>query len=145
MQKADLASARGRTKPTIVFVVVALFTGASLSGGAGAKSNIPSSSRADAHAARSYVQVSAREYYYGLSRASVKHGTVTFELVNYGDDDHDLAIRRKGSSTKYETDVAHPGERKRLTRKLTKGTYVLWCTIDDHRSRGMSATLRVKS
>lgn len=94
---------------------------------------------------RSYVQVSAREYYYGLSRTKVKPGTTTFELVNYGEDDHDLAIRRKGSSAVKRIDDVGPGERARVTTKLRRGTYVLWCTIGDHRARGMSASLRVRS
>lgn len=95
-------------------------------------------------ATRNYVQVSAREYYYGLSRTKVKPGTTTFELVNYGEDDHDLAIRRKGSSVvKTMADVG-PGERGRMTTKLRRGTYVLWCTITDHRERGMRASLRVR-
>ncbi len=134
-----------RLRRTVLSAATALFAGAMLSNAAGADAVRPTSERNDARAARAFVQVSAREYYYGLSRTSVKRGTVTFELVNYGEDDHDLAIRRRGSSTTYNTGVANPGERRRLTRKLGKGTYRLWCTIDDHRSRGMSATLRVKS
>ena len=54
--------------------------------------------RGDA-ASRNYVQVSAREFYFGLSKTKVKPGITTFELVNYGEDDHDLAVRRKGSSS----------------------------------------------
>lgn len=95
-------------------------------------------------ATRNYIQVSAREYYYGLSKTRVKPGTTTFEMINYGEDDHDLAVRRKGSSTVRKMEDVRPGERGRMTTKLRRGTYVLWCTITDHRARGMSATLKVR-
>ncbi|MBI4898769.1 MAG: hypothetical protein HY827_10450 [Actinobacteria bacterium] len=137
-------SSRLSLAAVVALSVGAALSGVVLSGPAAARSENPSSDRPDARMARAFVQVSAREYYFGLSRTSVKRGNVTFELVNYGEDDHDLAIRRKGSSTTYNTGVANPGERRRLTRKLSRGTYSLWCTIDDHRARGMKATLRVK-
>lgn len=99
--------------------------------------------RGDA-ASRNYVQVSAREYYYGLSKTKVKPGSTTFQIVNYGEDDHDLAVRRVGSTSSRKSATVGPGERTRLTTKLRAGTYVLWCTITDHRERGMSARLKVR-
>lgn len=95
-------------------------------------------------AARSFVQVTAREYSLSLSRTRIKPGPATFELVNFGEDDHDLAVSRKGSSRSVKTDVARPGERARVSLRVRRGTYVLWCTISDHRERGMRATLRVR-
>ncbi|MBI5311108.1 MAG: hypothetical protein HZB14_08840 [Actinobacteria bacterium] len=95
-------------------------------------------------ATRNYVQVSAREFYFGLSKTKVKPGSTTFELVNFGEDDHDLAVRRKGSSAVKQMDIVHPGESARMSTKLRRGTYVLWCTLADHRERGMRASLKVR-
>ncbi|MFY9488912.1 MAG: hypothetical protein WAP35_09500 [Solirubrobacterales bacterium] len=99
---------------------------------------------ASSGASTSYVQASAREFYYGLSRSTVRPGSVKFEVVNFGEDDHDLAITRKGGSTIAVTAEIKPGEYTTVTRKLRRGSYVLWCTISDHKSRGMRAVLRVK-
>lgn len=132
---------RRSTPASFLTCVVALLAGASLAVAAPSDSAKPNAKSAT----RSYIQVSAREYYYGLSRNRVKPGTVTFELVNYGEDDHDLAITRKGTSSTVKSIVANPGERVRVSRKLRKGTYILWCTITDHQARGMSATLRVRN
>ncbi len=37
-----------------------------------------------------------------------------------------------------------PGKIARLRLKLLKGRYQLWCSLADHRARGMHATLLVK-
>lgn len=93
---------------------------------------------------KSYLQVSAREYYYGLSRTTVRPGKVSIELVNYGEDDHDLALRRRGGGPTIRMSTVKPGERGHITATLKSGRYSLWCTIGDHKSRGMKASLRVK-
>lgn len=107
-----------------------------------AVATLPSSGNA---ASRNFVQVSAREYYYSLSKTKVKPGSTTFELVNYGEDEHDLAVRRIGSSSVRESGTVGPGERARLNTKLRSGTYILWCTVADHRSRGMKAKIKVRN
>ena len=38
------------------------------------------------------IQVSALEFEYRLSRLSVKQGPAVIELVNYGEDEHDLML-----------------------------------------------------
>jgi hypothetical protein len=37
-----------------------------------------------------------------------------------------------------------PGSRATLAVRLRPGVYRLWCSVGDHRSRGMRATLRVR-
>lgn len=61
------------------------------------------------------VQVVADEFSLTLSRQKVKAGPVLIQLVNFGEDDHDLR----------------------------PGRYRLWCTLGDHHERGMEATLVV--
>jgi hypothetical protein len=88
-------------------------------------------------------QVVAREFAFTLSRASIRHGTAIVELVNFGEDDHDLALRRIGGGRTYRTGVVHPGRVGELALRLPPGRYRLWCTLAGHRARGMLATLRV--
>jgi plastocyanin len=90
------------------------------------------------------VQVSSTEFELALSRAKVKQGRAIVELVNLGEDPHDLALRRlaRGART-YTTKVVAPGEDASISFRLYPGRYQLWCTIGDHRARGMRATLTV--
>ena len=94
----------------------------------------------------SRVQVSADEFTLALSRTTVRSGPVIVELVNYGEDDHDVAIRRarKGSRT-FRTTVIRPGRLGRIETRLAPGRYRLWCTLADHRQRGMTGALVVKA
>ena len=66
------------------------------------------------------------------------------ELANFGEDPHDLMLRRdaKGAPTLRIRDVA-PGKQGYLRAKLAPGRFRLWCSIADHRERGMRATLVV--
>jgi hypothetical protein len=89
------------------------------------------------------AQVSADEYGLALSRSSIRSGAAILELVNYGEDDHDLALRRVGGTRTYRIGIVHPGATGELETRLRPGRYTLWCTLADHRSRGMQATLRV--
>ena len=89
------------------------------------------------------LQVVADEFGLTLSRGSVRGGPVIVELVNFGEDDHDLALRRNGGTRTYRIAVVRPGATSGLETRLRPGRYALWCTLADHRARGMRATLRV--
>lgn len=90
------------------------------------------------------LQVSADEFSLALSRSSIRTGIAIIELVNYGEDDHDLSLRRIGGSRTYRIGVVEPGRTGTLEARLRAGRFALWCTLGDHRSRGMRATLRVR-
>ena len=90
------------------------------------------------------VQVTALEFEYRLSRLSVRQGPALIELVNYGEDEHDLKLRRVGGTKVWTLRKVLPGSRATLAVRLRPGTYRLWCAVADHRSRGMRATLRVR-
>jgi hypothetical protein len=92
----------------------------------------------------SRVQVTALEFEYRLSRLSVRQGPALIELVNYGEDEHDLFIRRIGGTKTWRVRTILPGARATLSLRLRPGRYRLWCGVADHRSRGMRATLRVR-
>jgi hypothetical protein len=90
------------------------------------------------------VQVTALEFEYRLSRLTVRQGPALIELVNYGEDEHDLVLRRVGGTKVWRLRKLLPGSRATLSVRLRPGRYRLWCAVADHAGRGMRATLRVK-
>ena len=99
---------------------------------------------AQAAAPFSRVQVVALEFSYRLSRVRVPAGQVKVELANFGQDEHDLRLRRIGGTRVYHLPSALPGQRRTVTLRLKPGLYVLKCTMADHALRGMKARLRVR-
>ena len=89
------------------------------------------------------VQVVAQEFRYSLSRTTVRAGRVIVELVNRGEDTHDLDLRRVGGTRTFHFPSVQPGQVVDRELKLMPGRYVLWCAIADHQERGMRAVLRV--
>ena len=98
-----------------------------------------------AHAAAplSRVQVVALEFHYRLSRVRIPAGAVRIELVNFGQDEHDLSLRRVGGTAVYRLPKTLPGERRILSLRLKPGLYRLSCSVADHAALGMHARLRV--
>jgi hypothetical protein len=95
-------------------------------------------------AAPGRLQVTALEFEYRLSRPQLRAGRWSIiELVNLGEDEHDLRLRRIGGTKTYGIKTVLPGQRRYLAAKLRVGRYHLWCSIADHRARGMRAQLRV--
>jgi hypothetical protein len=89
------------------------------------------------------VQVTATEFRLSMSRVVVPGGRVRVELVNLGEDPHDLKIHRIGGRYTYSISETLAGERSTKTLRLTRGRYRVWCAVDGHRDWGMRATLRV--
>ena len=88
--------------------------------------------------------MSADEWGYTLSRSALRAGPALIELVNYGEDDHDLRLRRAGGTRTYAIRRLRPGGVAELEARLLPGRFTLWCSLPGHRSRGMSATLVVR-
>jgi plastocyanin len=91
------------------------------------------------------VQVSGKEFWYALSRRTVAPGTAIVEFVNFGEDPHDMRIRRVGGTRTYRTPLVQPGGYFDLELKLVPGRYKLWCSIANHESLGMKAMLTVRA
>lgn len=91
------------------------------------------------------VQVVATEFALTLSRPSIKAGPAIVQLANFGEDAHDLKLRRRGGTRTYSIPAVRPGNGYDLSAKLLPGRFTLWCSIADHRARGMVATLVVRS
>lgn len=95
-------------------------------------------------AAPARVQVGADEFRYTLSRQSIKAGPAIVQLVNYGEDEHDLRLRRAGGTRTYAIGKVRPGALGELETRFLPGRFMLWCSLADHRTRGMTATLIVR-
>jgi hypothetical protein len=91
------------------------------------------------------VQVQAREFFFTLSRPLVSSGSVKVELVNSGEDPHDLHLRREdGTGAQFAFGSTPSQGRQTLTLDLAPGYYYLWCDIAGHESAGMHARLNVQ-
>jgi plastocyanin len=92
------------------------------------------------------LQVKARDttmWTFLLSRPDVNAGDVTVELVNEGEDDHNLHLQQGGAGPEYYIPDVHSLERATATFNLTPGTWHLWCNLPGHEAAGMSANLLV--
>jgi plastocyanin len=89
------------------------------------------------------VQVSAKEFFFALSRHTVIAGPAIVELVNFGEDPHDLRLERLGGGRVWKTPLVYPGAYYDLETTLVPGRYRLWCSIGNHRKLGMTALLTV--
>jgi hypothetical protein len=85
------------------------------------------------------------EYTIQLSRPNVGCGTVILEQNTIGAmDPHNLVLQKEGdASPSYSYDELGPGMYARQTLNLSRGNWVLYCSLLDHRAQGMEVTLRV--
>ena len=90
------------------------------------------------------VQVGADEFGYTLSRQAIPAGPAIVQLANFGEDEHDLRLRRAGGTRTYAIGKVRPGRVAELETRFLAGRFTLWCSLADHRKRGMSATLVVR-
>ncbi|HEX7278135.1 MAG TPA: hypothetical protein VF255_00800 [Solirubrobacterales bacterium] len=91
------------------------------------------------------LAVKASEYFYILSRPSVRAGEVTIELNNRGEDPHNLNLREEGGEgAPYELPETDSLQRSVASFELPAGNYRLWCSLPEHEERGMYTTLVVE-
>lgn len=96
------------------------------------------------------VQARGTEFDLTLSKQRVRPGRAIVQFVNDGEDPHDLRVQRvaadgAAAGPELSVGVVGPGDYANLDTRLRKRSkYVLWCSLSDHRERGMEATLRTK-
>ena len=96
------------------------------------------------------VQARGVEFDLTLSRTKLRPGRAIIQFLNAGEDPHDLRIQRLDAGGHQIGDelgfgVIGPGDYDNLDTHLARrARYVLWCSLDDHRQRGMEATLRTR-
>jgi len=83
------------------------------------------------------VGVTGKEFKFGLSTKTVKHGSVTFKFTNKGKLKHDFKIAGK------KTKLVSPGKSASLTVTLKRGKYSYICTVPGHAAAGMKGSLKV--
>jgi uncharacterized cupredoxin-like copper-binding protein len=84
------------------------------------------------------VTVTATEFSFRLSKASVPHGNVVFKVANTGKVAHDFSIGGKTSS------LVAPGKSTTLTVTLAAGKLLYVCTVPGHAAAGMKGSLTIK-
>jgi hypothetical protein len=90
------------------------------------------------------LQAVSDEFTLTLSRTWIPNRRVRIELVNVGEDTHDLRLRRIGGTHTFRMAETLPGERRTKTFRLPVGRYRVWCAVAGHRESGMHAMLRVR-
>lgn len=119
---------------------------------AGAVGGVAGDAAQVAHAAGSRAPsrllVTAAEFRFGLSRASLSPGPAIVQLANRGQDAHDLVLRRldrRGRRTgpARALPVTQPGVVSTRVLGLTPGRYVLFCSVRGHRALGMQGRITV--
>lgn len=89
--------------------------------------------------------VRADDFYFILSRPSVKAGSLPVELNNQGEDPHNLNIRPEDDEGEpLQIPETGPEQRTVVTFNLPAGKYRLWCSLPEHEEKGMVATLQVE-
>ena len=69
-------------------------------------------------------------------------GKYTFDVVNEGKIEHDLAI--EGDGVEEKTPLIDPGKGARLPADLKPGEYRFWCTVPGHAESGMETDVTVR-
>ena len=87
-------------------------------------------------------EVSATQLQLQLSRPSLAAGSAIVEQYNAGSDPHNLILEKDGQVA-FAYPTLDPGGDQRQTVTLTRGSWTLYCSLLDHRSLGMQATLTV--
>ena len=96
------------------------------------------------------MQVRGSEFDLLLSKQKLTPGRVIVQFLNSGEDDHDLRLQRLDSAgaqigPELGAGEVEPGAYENIDARLRKrSTYVLWCSLGDHRQRGMEALLRTR-
>lgn len=90
----------------------------------------------------------AQAYEYGFTPTKptfeLQAGTDTVELINRGEDSHDLHLESLAThATAIEVTPTAAGGHNRATAVLEPGEYRLYCSLGDHAEKGMERTLIV--
>jgi plastocyanin len=92
-----------------------------------------------------FASIRATEYAFVLSRPVVGAGRVTVQLQNFGEDPHNLKVSTgPGQAPLTSIPDQDPGQVAQTSPTLGAGTYYLYCSLGDHESRGMHASLEVR-
>jgi plastocyanin len=89
-------------------------------------------------------------YGYAPSRKTVKSGELTVQLINMGEDEHNMDMEKVGPGNSPEGPIvvavsaASKGASTPTTVDVEPGTYRMWCTLPGHAAKGMETTITVE-
>ena len=89
-------------------------------------------------------------YGYAPSRKTVKSGELTVQLINMGEDEHNMDMEKVGPGNAPEGPIvvavsaASKGASTPTTVDVEPGTYRMWCTLPGHAAKGMETTITVE-
>jgi plastocyanin len=89
-------------------------------------------------------------YGYAPSRKTVKSGDLTVQLINAGEDEHNMDMEKVGPGNSPEGPIvvavsaASKGASTPTTVDVEPGTYRMWCTLPGHAAKGMETTITVE-
>ena len=91
------------------------------------------------------IEITATEYAFNGDPGTIGPGdTIEFAVENIGEVDHSLEVLSSSGSSLGRTDRIAPGERASVTVTFDDaGVYRLICDVDDHLSRGQTASISV--
>jgi plastocyanin len=93
----------------------------------------------------SRLLVTGHEYSLTLSRARIDPGAAIVQFQNSGEDAHNLKVKRVGGTRIFGAPKTESGQLSEFDAHLRRrSTYVLYCSVADHRALGMEAHLRVR-
>jgi len=112
-------------------------------GGTSNKQAAPASTGTPVGSTGKTIAVSEQEFsIMPRSISLTQTGTYTFKVTNDGQIPHALEV--EGQGVEQKTAPIQPGSSATLTVDLPKnGSYEVYCPIDDHRSKGMEASMAV--
>ena len=88
------------------------------------------------------IGVNAYEFHFILSTTTLTAGDTIAELINRGEDPHDLHIARIDGSDELSVPETLPSARARVRFETEPGAYRLWCSLPFHAERGMDTTIQ---
>lgn len=89
-------------------------------------------------------------YTYRPSHSTVKAGELTVQLINKGEDEHNMDMEKVGPGDAPEGPIvvavsaASKGASTPTTVDVEPGTYRMWCTLPGHAEKGMETTITVE-
>lgn len=88
------------------------------------------------------VRVTLVEYDIDMP-STLPAGHTIFRVTNEGTMEHNFEVEGHGNEEVFPQDL-QPGESQTMEVDLQEGSYVVYCPVGDHRSRGMEVDLTVE-
>ena len=120
----------------------AFLAGCSSSGGGSAGTTSASAGSGSTTVTGTEVTVTEKEYSISLSTQTFTAGPYAFMVHNTGETAHNLTVEGPGVD-KQHTSTIQPGETATLVVIFQKGSYELWCSVDEHKEQGMDLHITV--